>query len=166
MDTIIVFSVWASNTLKLHFWMTHAPGVGAYEHDFAAISYLFSKRVAYSVLLGVCLVLVLVSIMFSVSLLPFDLVFISLLVVFLFSCVCLINIVNYINLLPYLNPQFSLSLCPFYFMFSCVIHFLNCLPLSLNQDIWTLSFVLICLCTTRLLQKNGPIQKDARAGVN
>ncbi len=51
----------------------------------------FLKRVAYSVLLGVCLVLVLVSIMFSVSLLPFDLVFISLLVVFLFSCVCLIN---------------------------------------------------------------------------
>ncbi len=44
MDTIVVFSVWASNTLKLHFWMTHAPGVGAYEHDFAAISPLFSKK--------------------------------------------------------------------------------------------------------------------------
>ncbi len=28
MDTIVVFSVWASNTPKMHSWMTHAPVVG------------------------------------------------------------------------------------------------------------------------------------------
>ncbi len=27
-DTIVVFSVWASNTLKMHSWMTHASVVG------------------------------------------------------------------------------------------------------------------------------------------
>ncbi len=27
-DTIVVFSVWASNTLKMRSWMTHAPVVG------------------------------------------------------------------------------------------------------------------------------------------
>ncbi len=29
MDTIVVFSVWASYTLKMHSWMTHAPVVGS-----------------------------------------------------------------------------------------------------------------------------------------
>ncbi len=27
-DTIVVFSVWASNTLKMRSWMTHVPVVG------------------------------------------------------------------------------------------------------------------------------------------
>ncbi len=31
-DMIIVFSVWASNTLKLQLWMTHAPVVEAWLH--------------------------------------------------------------------------------------------------------------------------------------
>ncbi len=29
-DTIVVFSVWASNTLKMRSWMTHAPVVGVW----------------------------------------------------------------------------------------------------------------------------------------
>ncbi len=40
-DTIVVFSVWASNTLKMRSWMR----LWAYEHDFVAISPFLYERI-------------------------------------------------------------------------------------------------------------------------
>ncbi len=43
MDTIVVFSVWASSTLKMRSWMTHAPVVGVWAWRRCDLAFLFWK---------------------------------------------------------------------------------------------------------------------------